>query len=63
MNTRITIRHADKTDRDFIFSLSPELANVAKLSWHDEKTMQNMQDGYITDMLDNTSVPHVVLVA
>lgn len=63
MSQAITIRDALKTDHDFILSLSPRLAEVAKLSWHDKNTVQQMQDNYILEMLNNAPAPHTTLIA
>lgn len=63
MTTKIIIREAIEEDRDFIFSLSPTLAGVAKLSWHAEQVVLKMQDDYITEMLQPTNTPHITLVA
>ena len=57
------IRKAQQSDRTFIFTLSPHLAEVAKLKWHSDKVMQKMQDDYITEMLEQTSVPQMILIA
>ena len=56
------IRNAGLTDRTFILALSPDLAQVANLSWHTDSTVQKMQDEYIIEMLDNSSVPQITLI-
>lgn len=63
MTNDMTIRNALETDRSFIFELSPRLAEVAGLTWHADSIVQKMQDDYITEMLDQTSVPRVTLIA
>lgn len=63
MTNNITIRNALETDRAFIFELSPRLAQVAGLTWHTDSVVQKMQDDYITEMLDQTSVPQLTLIA
>ena len=63
MINNFLIRHAKPGDREFIYSLSPRLANVAQLSWHSEEMMQKMQDAYITQVLNSTDQPQVTLVA
>lgn len=63
MNNEISIRNALATDREFIFALSPRLAEVADLPWHTDKTVQKMQDDYIAEMLVQTSVTRTTLIA
>ena len=63
MTNDMTVRNALDTDRAFIFELSPRLAEVASLPWHNASTVQKMQDDYITQMLNQTCVPHVTLIA
>lgn len=63
MRNDITIRTATDADRDFIFELSPCLAEVANLSWHDHKTMHQMQDVYITQTLAQTDKAKITLIA
>ncbi len=63
MTNHMTIRNAVETDRDFIFELSPRLAEVASLTWHADSVVQKMQDDYITKMLEETSAPHTTLIA
>jgi len=59
----ITFRPANpETDRDFIFSLSPDLAAVAKLPWHTDEAVQKFQDDYIEDALKTTG-PHITVIA
>jgi len=59
----IIIRLATDNDRDFIFKLSPRLAEVAQLQWHDDDDVQKMQDDYIKQMLTETSAPQITLIA
>jgi ribosomal protein S18 acetylase RimI-like enzyme len=63
MQDNIAIRAAHEKDRAFIFSLSPNLAEVAKLTWHAENVVTKMQDDYISEMLVKTSVEHTTLIA
>ncbi len=63
MPASINIRNALATDHDFIYKLSPHLAAVAKLSWHNVTVVQKMQDDYIKIMLAATSIPHALLIA
>lgn len=63
MQTTVTIRAANCGDHDFIFALSPSLAEVAKLPWHNEEDMQSMQDSYITEMLKPSKQPTTTLLA
>jgi len=63
MANDILIRCFEERDRAFIFELSPRLAEVAKLKWHTDSAMQKMQDDYITEMIDQQSVPQTILVA
>ena len=43
MTSNIKIRAATSSDREFIFSLSANLADVADLSWHSREAVQTMQ--------------------
>lgn len=63
MNNDVIIRQADNRDSDFIFSLSPNLAEVANLHWHTKEAVQQMQDNYIADMLAETTTPNATLIA
>ena len=63
MNDKVTIRAARDNDRDFIFELSPRLAEVAQLSWHNDDVVQKMQDDYITEMLSQCPTPKTTLIA
>lgn len=63
MNNKINIRTASENDYQFIYELSPRLAEVAKLAWHSEEVVQIMQDGYINAVLNDTSVPFTLLIA
>ena len=58
----LRIRPARETDREFIFGLSPRLAEVARLPWHDEATIRRMQDDYIAQMLAQDGVPRTTLI-
>lgn len=62
MKKVMTIRKAVDEDRDFIFGLSPRLSEVAGLTWHNDSVVKKMQDDYIAEMLDQTSVPNITLV-
>jgi len=61
--TEISIRNAQKTDLPFIHSLSPVLAERAKLDWHKGETVQNFQDNYIVEMMADTTVQNITLIA
>jgi GNAT superfamily N-acetyltransferase len=63
MSDKIAIRNAIDSDHEFIFELSPILAEVAKLDWHTDETLQKMQDNYISEMLTNTNTPHITMIA
>ena len=63
MKNNIIIRAAHEKDRCFIFELSPRLAEVAQLKWHDDTVVKRMQDAYIAEMLNETSVPKTTLIA
>ncbi|MDT0604209.1 MULTISPECIES: GNAT family N-acetyltransferase [Thalassotalea] len=63
MTKPINIRKALNSDHDFILSLSPDLANVAKLSWHSDNTVLQMQDKYALEMLNNAPEPNITLIA
>jgi len=63
MKNNVTIRTANNNDRNFIFELSPFLAEVANLDWHSEEVVQKMQDEYISEMLEKTSLPNTTLIA
>jgi ribosomal protein S18 acetylase RimI-like enzyme len=63
MANNIGIRRFQESDRAFILTLSPRLAEVAGLAWHTDSVIQKMQDAYITEMLDQTSVPQIILIA
>jgi len=59
----ITIRIARDTDLPFIYSLSPVLAAGAKLDWHDRGAVQDFQDSYIAEMMAETSLRNITLIA
>lgn len=63
METKVQVRQAVDEDRAFIFSLSPNLSEVAELEWHSDSTIQTMQDDYITEMLAPSSTPNITLIA
>ncbi|WP_100643639.1 GNAT family N-acetyltransferase [Alteromonas facilis] len=63
MKKAVNIREAEARDHEFIFALSPYLAEVAELKWHSAETVQQMQDNYIRDMLAETSTPNITLIA
>lgn len=63
MTESIIIKSAQTADWPFIISLSPRLAEVAKLAWHTDDTMQQMQDNYITEILNKKSAAQVLLIA
>jgi len=63
MTEEVIIRNALPSDRAFIFELSPRLAEVAGLVWHSDETIQKMQHDYIKEMLDQTGIPQITLIA
>lgn len=63
MTKPISIRTALKADHDFILSLSPDLSNVAELSWHSDSTVQQMQNKYMREMLNSAPEPNITLIA
>jgi GNAT superfamily N-acetyltransferase len=63
MQDTVVIRKAADIDRPFILGLSPELAEVAGLSWHSDTRVQQFQDDYITKMLDQEEGPQTTLIA
>jgi ribosomal protein S18 acetylase RimI-like enzyme len=63
MTNPIIVRAALKADHDFILSLSPCLSEVANLSWHKESTVEQMQDKYMLEMLNNAPEPNITLIA
>lgn len=63
MTNDIIIRNAVEADRAFICALSPHLAEVADLTWHADNVIQQMQDDYIIEMLNQTSMPRITLIA
>lgn len=63
MKSLITVREAQEHDHPFIFELSPNLAEVAKLDWHTDDVVQKMQDDYISEMLKLTSQVNVTFIA
>jgi GNAT superfamily N-acetyltransferase len=58
-----SIRTATSEDIPFINSLSPTLAGVADLAWHDQKTVEEFQDAYIDEMMTDTDVRQITLIA
>ncbi|WP_157964782.1 GNAT family N-acetyltransferase [Algibacillus agarilyticus] len=63
MKDLMLVREADERDRQFIFELSPNLAEVAKLEWHADDVVQKMQDDYISEMLAVTLTPNATFIA
>ena len=63
MTDKVVIRQSQAKDREFILALSPRLAEVAHLQWHNDNVVQKMQDDYIIAMLSQTDVPCITLVA
>jgi GNAT superfamily N-acetyltransferase len=57
------IRDAERADYDFIFKLSPDLAKAADLTWHSDAIVAKMQDDYIAQMLNQTTVNNITLIA
>ncbi|KDC55146.1 hypothetical protein [Pseudoalteromonas sp. S3431] len=62
MKNLIVIREAEQSDHTFIFELSPNLAEVAKLEWHTDDVVRKMQDDYISEMLAEASQPHATFM-
>ena len=63
MQKKIVIREANENDHSFIYELSPKLAEVAQLEWHDDTIIQKMQDNYISQMLAKTDQPNRTFIA
>ena len=63
MKNLIVVREAQENDHPFIFELSPNLAEVAKLEWHTDDVVRTMQDDYISEMLAETLEPNVTFIA
>lgn len=63
MENLIVIREARESDHSFIFQLSPYLSEVVKSDWHDNNTIQKMQDDYISEMLTETTQPNATFIA
>jgi len=63
MKNLILVREAEERDRQFIFELSPNLAEVSKLDWHTDDVVQKMQDDYISEMLAVTLEPNATFIA
>jgi ribosomal protein S18 acetylase RimI-like enzyme len=63
MKNLIVVREAQDHDRPFIFELSPNLSEVAKLEWHTEDAVRKMQDDYISEMLAETPKPNATFIA
>lgn len=63
MKNLVIVREAQEHDRSFIFELSPRLAEVAKLEWHTDDDVLEMQDDYIFEMLAATQKPSATFVA
>ncbi|WP_019028645.1 GNAT family N-acetyltransferase [Colwellia piezophila] len=63
MSNNLTIRPANDADREFIFGLSPRLAEVAGLPWHTDAVMKKMQDDYIAEVIDNPGAAKITLIA
>jgi len=61
--SNITLRSAQEADLPFINSLSASLAAGAKFNWHEEAAVQKFQDEYIAEMMAETSVPALTLIA
>lgn len=60
---QITIRRSRPSDLDFFRSLSPVLAGVIDLGWHDAAIIRRFQDAYIEEMMAEADVPHITLIA
>jgi len=63
MTREFIIRNAKKADHTFILGQSRNLAETACLDWHSDSALNEMQDSYISEMLEETTVPHITLIA
>ena len=63
MDNDLIIRPANDTDREFIFGLSPRLAEVAGLPWHSDKAVQKMHDDYFAEVFANSSPLQATYIA
>jgi GNAT superfamily N-acetyltransferase len=63
MKNIVVIRESQESDHSFIYELSPNLAEVAKLEWHTDDVIQKMQDDYISEMLAETLQPNSTFIA
>ncbi|PKG81390.1 ribosomal-protein-alanine acetyltransferase [Colwellia sp. 75C3] len=63
MTKNLIIRPATSTDREFIFGLSPRLAEVAVLPWHSDKVVQKMHDDYFAEVFANASSLQATFIA
>ena len=63
MNKDIIIRTANDNDREFIFGLSPRLAEVAVLPWHSDETVLKMHDDYFAEVFANSSPLQATFIA
>jgi len=63
MSNCFNIRPANDTDRDFIFKLSPRLAEVAVLPWHSDAIIQKMHDEYFAEVFAKSSPLQATFIA
>ena len=63
MTKNLIIRPAQDTDREFIFKLSPRLAEVATLPWHSDAVVQKMHDDYFAEVFASNSPLQATFIA
>jgi len=63
MSKDLIIRAANNTDREFIFGLSPCLAEVAALPWHSDAIIQKMHDEYFAEVFAKSSPRQATFIA
>jgi GNAT superfamily N-acetyltransferase len=63
MTNNLTIRPAQVTDREFIFTLPPILAEVAALPWHSDAIVQKMHEDYFTEVFASNSPLQATFIA
>lgn len=63
MSNSFIIRPAIDTDRQFIFELSPRLAEVARMPWHTDTAVQKMHDDYFAEVFANASPLQATFIA
>jgi ribosomal protein S18 acetylase RimI-like enzyme len=63
MNNNLIIRPAIDSDREFIFGLSPRLAEVAALPWHNKEVVQKMHDDYFAEVFAKSTPLQATFIA